>query len=218
MKLFLRLIFWPLGLLVVGLLAGYLAHPIILPGYAWLFHKQNASKGADAIICLSGGRITRVPESLRLWNQGYAKQLFVTSEKAKNKEFYQLEMSNLEFARKVSKSMQLKTDWQILPSLSGGATSTFDEAEDCLAFAKKMKWKRIIIVTDEFHTRRAHYAFEKIFGDSEIEVEVAGASNEVFSIDDWWKSDRGIMAYFGESIKFPVYFFSQSEPKVVRND
>jgi len=26
------------------------------------------------------------------------------------------------------------------------------------------------------------------------------------------------MAYFGETIKFPVYFFSNSEPKLVRND
>ena len=114
--------------------------------------------------------------------------------------------------------MKLDADWKIVPSLSGGSTSTFDEAEDCLAYGTKMKWKRIIIVTDEFHTRRAHHAFEKIFGDSKIQVEVAGASNEIFSIEDWWKSDRGIMAYFGETIKFPVYFFAGREPRIVRND
>ena len=82
----------------------------------------------------------------------------------------------------------------------------------------KRKWKKIIIVTDEFHTRRAHYAFEKTFNDSGIKVEVAGAPNEVFSIEDWWKSDRGIMAYFGETIKFPVYFFSKKEPGFIKND
>ena len=135
-----------------------------------------------------------------------------------NREFSKIELNNLQFAQEVAKKMKLDADWKIVPSLSGGATSTFDEAEDCLAYGTKMKWKRIIIVTDEFHTRRAHHAFEKIFGDSKIQVEVAGASNEIFSIEDWWKSDRGIMAYFGETVKFPVYFFAGREPRIVRND
>ena len=206
------------GLAVVSGLLLFLLHPFVLPGYAWLFQKQNATKGADAIICLSGGRTTRVPESLRLWNRGFAKQLFVTAVKAKNKEFQKLELSNLGFASAVTERMDLNATWELLPSLSGGATSTFDEAEDALALSLEKKWNRIIIVTDEFHTQRAHYAFQKIFEGSGVKVEVAGAPNELFSIEDWWKSDRGIMAYFGETIKFPVYFFSSSEPKLVRND
>ena len=32
----------------------------------------NAEKGADAIICLSGGKQTRVPKTLELWTEGYA--------------------------------------------------------------------------------------------------------------------------------------------------
>ena len=206
------------GLAVVSGLLLFLLHPFVLPGYAWLFQKQNATKGADAIICLSGGRTTRVPESLRLWNRGFAKQLFVTAVKAKNKEFQKLELSNLGFASAVTERMDLNATWELLPSLSGGATSTFDEAEDALALSLEKKWNRIIIVTDEFHTQRAHYAFQKIFEGSGVKVEVAGAPNELFSIEDWWKSDLGIMAYFGETIKFPVYFFSSSEPKLVRND
>lgn len=213
-----RWVLWSHGIIVAFLLAFYLAHPIILPGYARLFHKQNPTKNADAIICLSGGRTTRVGESLRLWNQGYSKKLFVTAEKPKNSEFAQLELGHLKFAQAVTKMMKLNAEWEILPSLTGGATSTFDEAEDALFYATKKKWKRIIIVTDEFHTRRAHYAFEKIFANSGIDVEVAGTSNEVFSIDNWWTSDRGIMAYFGETIKFPVYLLWDSEPKVVQNN
>ena len=216
-----RVVCWfmrAVGLAVVSGLLLFLLHPFVLPGYAWLFQKQNATKGADAIICLSGGRTTRVPESLRLWNRGFAKQLFVTAVKAKNKEFQKLELSNLGFASAVTERMDLNATWELLPSLSGGATSTFDEAEDALALSLEKKWNRIIIVTDEFHTQRAHYAFQKIFEGSGVKVEVAGAPNELFSIEDWWKSDRGIMAYFGETIKFPVYFFSSSEPKLVRND
>ena len=62
----------------------------------------------------------------------------------------------------------------------------------------------IIIVTDEFHTRRV-YAFEKIFEDRD-RVEVAGAPNEVFSDDDC-EVGLGDIRYAFETIKFPVYFF-----------
>ena len=153
-----------------------------------------------------------------MWNQGYGRALYVTEEKPKNKEFHNLELSHLQFAREVTERMKLMARWKLLPSLTGGATSTFDEAEDALAVAKREKWKRIITVTDEFHTRRAHLAFQKVFEGSGIEVQVAGAPNEVFAIDDWWQSDRGILAYMGETIKFPIYWLWDHEPKFVKND
>jgi len=216
-----RVIRWTFGMLalvIAFLLAVYLLHPILLPGYAGFFQKQNATKGADAIICLSGGRTTRVVESLRLWNQGYSNELFVTSEKPRNAEFSKLELSHLQFAEAVSAKMKLEASWKVLPSLTGGATSTFDEAKDALAYAKQKNWKRIIIVTDEFHTGRAFYAFNKTFAESKVRVEVAGAVNEVFSINNWWKSDIGIIAYLGETIKFPIYMLWDSEPEMVKNN
>ena len=149
---------------------------------------------------------------------GYASRLFVTEEKTKNKQFNKLELSHLEFARAVTEQMQLDAVWELLPSLEDGATSTFDEPADALAMASKEGWKRIILVTDEFHTRRSLLAFKKVFEGSDIEVQVAGAPNEVFSVDDWWKSDRGILAYFGETIKYPIYVLWDHEPNLVSND
>ena len=193
-------------------------HSQLLTIYAGFFVVSNANPGADAIICLSGDRETRNPECLRLWKEGYAKRLFVTAEKPKNKEFNQLELSHLQFAQAVTKRMQLDAVWELLPSLTDGATSTFDEAADALAMAQREGWERIILVTDEFHTRRSLLAFQKVFEGSSIEVEVAGASNEVFGVDDWWRSDRGILAYFGETIKYPIYLLWDHEPKLVSND
>ena len=207
-----------LGVPLACLLLLIIFHSQLLSLYAGLFMVSNATPGADAIICLSGDRETRNPECLRLWKEGYAKRLFVTAEKPKNKEFNKLELSHLQFAQAVAKRMQLDAAWELLPSLTDGATSTFDEAADALAMAQREGWERIILVTDEFHTRRASYAFEKIFEGSGIGVEVAGASNEVFSDDDWWRSDWGISSYVLETIKFPVYFFWDWEPTVIRND
>ena len=175
-------------------------------------------KGADAIICLSGGKYSRVPESLRLWNQGFAPLLFVTDEKPRNSNLKDLELNNLKFANEVTRRMKFSAKWELLPSTTGGATSTFDEAQDTLVYAKKKGWKKVILVTDEFHTRRSMLAFTKVFEGSQIEVQIAGAPNEIFDAMNWWKSDSGILAYFAESIKYPIYWLWDSEPKVVENN
>ena len=207
-----------LGVPLACLLLLIIFHSQLLSLYAGLFMVSNATPGADAIICLWGDRETRNPECLRLWKEGYAKRLFVTAEKPKNKEFNQLELSHLQFAQAVAKRMQLDAAWELLPSLTDGVTSTFDEAADALAMAQREGWERIILVTDEFHTRRSFLAFRKVFEGSSIKVQVTGAPNEVFGVDDWWKSDRGIIAYFGETIKFPIYLLWDHEPKIVSND
>ncbi len=189
----------------------------ILSAYARWFEVSNAEKGADAIICLSGGKLTRVPESIRLWKDGYAKKIFLTEQKSINGRYNHLLSTNLLFAQEVAKEMKMKVPWEILPSQDGGATSTFDEAADALFYAQKKNWKRLIIVTDYFHTRRALYAFEKVLKDSDIIVQVAGVGNDIFNSQDWWKSDRGIMTYFSETIKFPIYLFWDAEPNLVSN-
>ena len=209
---------WGLGVSFVGLFILWVFHTQLFTLYGRWFIVSDAQKGADAIICLSGGRQTRSPECLRLWQDGYAKRLFVTTEKPRSKEFENLELSHLEFAQAVTKRMHLNAKWERLPSLSDGATSTFDEAEDALVFARQEGWTHIIFVTDEFHTRRARLAFQKVFSGSDIKTQVAGATNEVFAVDDWWKSDRGILAYFGEAIKYPIYWLWDHEPKIVKND
>ena len=101
----------------------------------------------------------------------------------------------------------MNATWDVIPSLGDRATSTFDEAEDVLAYGREQGWKRIIIVTDEYHTGRALYAFEKVFEGSGIDVEAAGAPNEIFFREDWWLSDRGNFRLFPRDDQIPGLFF-----------
>ena len=205
------------GIIVLTIFLVFFFRISILTAYAEFFEVDNAKKGADAIICLSGQKQTRIPKTLELWNQGYAPKVFLTDQKKMNRKFSHLEISNLDFAKEVSKIIKLDLPWEIIPSKNDGATSTFDEAFDALSFAKENNWKRIIIVTDNFHTRRALHAFEKVFQGSGIVVQASGVENDVFSSENWWKSDRGILSYFSETIKFPIYFFWNAEPDLVDN-
>ena len=48
-------------------------------------------------------------------------------------------------------------------------------------------------------------------------MEVSAASNEVFSEENWWRSDRGIAAYLLEPIKFAAYLVSSKDVSFVKN-
>ena len=63
--------------------------------------------------------------------------------------------------------------------------------------------------------RGGSLCFEKTFNDSGIKVEVAGAPNEVFSIEDWWKGSRN-NGLFGETIKFRSIFFPKKNPGLLK--
>jgi len=214
----LRRRWYVLGALFSALLLTWIFRAPILTGYANWFIRDNASKGADAIVVLSGQEISRVPKGLDLWEKGYAPLLFLTDQKSMLRKYSHLQWSDLTFARQVAKEADLNATFAVIPSLADGTTSTFDEAVDALAFAKERGWKRIIIVTDNYHARRALLAFEKLFADSGIAVQVAPASNEIFDSSNWWTSDRGISAFVLETIKYPVYLFWSANPKIVRND
>ncbi len=47
-------------------------HEAILTTYANFFTVSNATSGADAIVVLSGGKMTRIPHALKLFEEGYA--------------------------------------------------------------------------------------------------------------------------------------------------
>jgi uncharacterized SAM-binding protein YcdF (DUF218 family) len=140
---------------------------------------------------LSGGLVTRIPKALELYEKG---------------------------AEKISQALNIQVEFEVVPSLKGGATSTFDEAYDLLAFCSKEKLKHLIIVTDSFHTRRALYAFKKVFQGSGVNVEASAAPNEIYSEENWWHSDKGISAYLLESVKFAVYLLSSKNVSYIQND
>ncbi|MDP6332499.1 MAG: YdcF family protein [SAR324 cluster bacterium] len=193
-------------------------YQIFLSSYAEFFTVNNASSGADAIVILSGGKATRIPHALKLFADNYAPRIVMTDEKKMNVRFAHLFSTNEKIAKAMINELKLNVPIITVPSLKGGATSTFDEAYDLRVFSEKKGFKHLILVTDAFHTRRAYHAFQKIFSGSEIRLEISAARNDIFNESNWWTSDKGISAYVLESIKYPVYLLSSKNATFIRND
>lgn len=193
-------------------------HKFILTKYAEFFTINNAKPGADAIFVLSGRQINRIPHALNLFNKGFAPRLLLTKQKKSNKLFSHLFYSNQEIAEAMANELKIRAPINTIPSVKGGATSTFDEAYDLLNFSKNNNLNHLILVTDTYHTRRAYHAFKHVFAETNIQIEMSAAKNEIFDKNNWWTSDQGISAYVLESIKYPIYLFSSKNADFIKND
>ena len=71
------------------------------------------------------------------------------------------------------------------------AENTREEAQILLQQAIEHKWRSVIVVTSNYHTRRARYIFLKIFP-QQIGVTVSGANDGSFDPEHWWQSRLGV--------------------------
>ena len=77
------------------------------------------------------------------------------------------------------------------------ADSTAEEAALLVHFAQTRKWKSVIVVTSNYHTRRARYIFQKVFPSS-IRVSVASARDGDFDPERWWEKRKSVKIFARE--------------------
>jgi len=203
---------------IIGLIAILILllsqYELLFTGYARFFTIDNPTYGVNApIVLLSGGFL----KAFELYEKGYGKRLLLTTERHLNAKVAHLFPTVKQKAEKIAQALDIQAEFETVPSLKGGANTIFDKAYDLRFFCEKRNLKHLIIVAASFQSRRALYAFNKVFQGSGIVVEVSAASNEVFNEENWWLSDRGIAAYLLEPIKFVVYLLSSKNVSFVKN-
>lgn len=83
---------------------------------------------------------------------------------------------------------------------------TLREARDLLQLCQREHWTRVIVVTSNFHTRRARYIFRHVFPSS-IAVRVTPAPDGAFAPDDWWQSRAGMIVFGRETAALCIAFW-----------
>jgi uncharacterized SAM-binding protein YcdF (DUF218 family) len=82
---------------------------------------------------------------------------------------------------------------------------TWDEAILLCAYVRKNNYRKVLIVTDAFHTRRARWAFRKVMSDDNFEFYCAGTPVTLNIANHWWSSEYGIVQVLVEYLKFMHY-------------
>lgn len=81
--------------------------------------------------------------------------------------------------------------------------STLQEAESLANVAKAKKWHSAIVVTSNYHTRRARYIFRHVFPQG-IEVRVASARDADFDPEAWWEKRKSSKLFMREIVGMMV--------------
>ena len=189
-------------LVLVGL---YLLRAPILTGIARLWIVDEPLSKADAIVVLGGGLQTRPFIAAELYKQGLAPKVVVMNVEHKNTEELDLTQSETSLLKEVLINRGVPED--ALVFIGNDVSSTYEEALALRDWVQTSKARRLIVPTEPFHTRRVNWLFEKMLnkGASPIEVLVTSTKPVSSASSNWWQTERGLIEFQNEVVKFLYY-------------
>jgi uncharacterized SAM-binding protein YcdF (DUF218 family) len=187
--------FMALCCFVVLLLAIYLVrHPLMsLAGRALVLDDRPRASDAIAILGDDNYDADRAAKAAELMKAGWAPRVIASGRYLRP----YLSIPDLEehdlTARGVPASAIVR-----FPSR---AENTRDECTVLGSLLKEKGWKHLLLVTSNYHTRRADYICSRVLPEG-TELDVVAAADSEFSPDSWWESRKGEKIFFHETVGF----------------
>lgn len=151
---------------------------------------------ADAIIVLSGGSNERIVHAARLYVEGYGKYLILTDTGIR----YPGDPKGAsQYAIDLAMDQGVPEEVILAPEIV--VNSTVDEAKIVRDTAESNGFRRLIVVTDPYHTFRTRLIFRSIFKGTGSLVMVRPASGHWYDSSTWFLSRAGWNTTVSEYIK-----------------
>src|ERR1700752_3752144 len=83
------------------------------------------------------------------------------------------------------------------------ARNTLEEASAVSEFLSTHGWKKIVVVTSNYHTRRARFIYEHALAPG-TELRVIAAPDPVYDPNGWWRTREGLKTFFYEFLGYIV--------------
>ena len=196
---------WTMVLLVVAsLLTGlYLARGAILPVAARWLDVGTYPQPADYVMVLGGGTESRPFAAAAIIKAGLARRVLVSHVNRGRLVLSGSLLSEDQIVRRVLVARGVPEDAIAVVGWEGA--STYDEARALASLLKDMPDARVLILTSDFHTRRARWIFREILGSQGSQISMVSTPSEGFRFDRWWCCHEGFQTIAGENIKFLLY-------------
>jgi len=193
--IFLRLLSLLLFLAFLGLVY-MVRHPLLrLAGQFWVL--DEPTERADVIIVLGDDNYTgdRATHAADLYHAGLAPQVVASGRL-------------LRPYAGVSEMIERDLESRGVPAtsivkFSHRAANTREEAEALAGLVANRGWKRILVVTSNYHARRARFIFGRVFRPG-LTVRVSAARDSEFDPSHWWESRLGRKLFLNEILGFAV--------------
>lgn len=81
--------------------------------------------------------------------------------------------------------------------LTHKAQNTREEAIESAKLIQTRGWKRVMVVTSNYHARRARFIYERVLPSS-VSLRVSGARDSDFDPSRWWETRQGQKLFLSE--------------------
>lgn len=180
-------------------------HRPILEGIGRWLDAGKAPRKADFVVLLPGHERTRAFVVAGLVHKGYGRAAIIIPSKLYPSEISHGMRAQHAVGRAVLESEEL-TPQQIRQLPDHENASTFADAESIKRFLSDQGDDcQLIVVTNDYHTRRARWAFSQVLDERMEQVRFVSAPADYHSAETWWHSPRGMEAYLSEYFKLSYY-------------
>jgi uncharacterized SAM-binding protein YcdF (DUF218 family) len=163
-------------------------------------------KNADAVVPLSGGSdLSRLEEAARIYNAKYAKTFIITETGE--------DMPDLGVLRSTvqrDKLLLLGVPANDIMITERHVNSTYEEARVTMKLLRLKGMTSVIVVTEPYHSMRAHVIFRDVYKNTGIKVIIRPAPSTWYRSKTWWLSSEGWQATIYEYAKLIGYYFGVS--------
>lgn len=193
-----------LALLLLALAAYALRAPI-LTGVARLLTVRDHVSRAELVLVLGGEVNTRPFHAAELYRRGVAPRVALVRERSGPAVRQGLYPDRTEVALRILRRGGVPDSAIVVLEPPGGAASTADEARALHGYLAATGLRRVVAVTNPYHSRRARLALRRGTRDLRAEILMDPVPAWGFGERDWWRSEDGLIAYFNEFVKLAAY-------------
>lgn len=194
---------WHGVMILVAIAAGYFfrARWLCLPA-TWL-NVGEAPQPADYILILDGDRIARPPVAVALYRAGLAKKILVSQvDRVPARDVQHTLPANHEICRELLRQGIPAEDIRMVGNHN---QSTYDEARALAEYLPPDSQASVIVVTNDYHTRRVHWIFNQLLGPRGVRLSAVSAHTKDFIAERWWETEAGRHRVVDENLKLGYY-------------
>jgi len=179
-------------ILVAAVVLLVLFHGPVLAALGNLLVKAGPPQKADLIVVLAGdGFGRRILTAAELVKDGWAPQALISGPNG--------HYGNYECDLAIPFAVRAGYPEAYFIHLEHHARSTTEEARVVVAKLREMGVKRVILLTSNYHTRRAGAIFRRAAPD--LDFIVVAAPDEYFKPDSWWRNREASKTFLLEWMK-----------------
>jgi uncharacterized SAM-binding protein YcdF (DUF218 family) len=190
----------------------YLGYKPLLRYTPKILMMNNQPQPADAIVVLAGGEPGRALGAVDLYRAKMARYVVVTTEEPPlpPAELQDLQQQGIVLVQSYENYVRILQGMGVpagnIIRIESYVEDTFDELKKVRELCEKRHWTNVLVVTSNYHSRRAQLAADYVLGPS-IHAVVITSKYGGISTDDWWTHAGHVRTFLIEFQKLVAYTF-----------